>query len=1235
MEKYLAPEPIGEGDLHDQWRRFKREFTQFLTAVGKGSADEKVKLAMFLRTVGPRVNDMYETMRFEEGEDSNSFKVVVGKLDNACARRTSKHIIRDKFFQLKQEGKSIDHFVMEMRKQVNDCQFGELKDDLMLHVLIRGVDSDRMRRRLFETERLDLTSAIRMCQTMESTANDLQLLTATKPTESEESVAALGVKDGEERLRPEESNRENTSKRGFSQGARRGPGDRGRNRTIVCQLDTAASCNVLAASDYRRLGSPGLGKSQTTLTMYDGTVRRSMGRWRTQVYNRQEELTWDYEDVFTGVGCLQGEYDMVLDQSIPPVQNGPRKITHVMRRAVTEKLQAMEKDGLITRVDTPTPWISNLTAVWKPDKVQVRVCLDPRDLNTAIKRNHFHMPTLDDVLPTLNKAKVFCLLDVKDGFMHIKLTERSSFLTTFWGPQGRYRWLRLPFGISSAPEEFQRRLQAALHGIDGVAVVADDVLVYGTGEREEEARRKHDEALVHLLRRARQCNIKFNKQKLRLHMSELLYIGHQISKEGVRPDPAKVRAIKGMAAPESASDVRRFLGMCNYLSRFIHNLSQASEPLRRLTEGEAEFHWGPTERAAFEEVKSLISTDQTLTFYDVAKPVVIQCDASTKGLGATLLQEGRPIASASRSLSKSEKNYVAIELECLAIVFACRKFDQYIYGKKTRVETDHKPLEVITKKSILVAPRRLQRMLLSLQRYDLDIKYCPGEQQVIADTLSRLPAEVPKTEELTRQEVFQLTMAEQEARELEVIDEREFLQVRDQRLVEIQKAAMMDLEQKTLMQVITQGWPTTIQEAPILARKYWNFRETLTVQDGLIYKGGQVVVPESRRADCLTRLHASHMGSESTLRRARDALYWPNMAKDIISMTAQCRACEEDGIAQPTEEYRAHAIPKLPWGKVGMDLFQCKGRDYLIIVDYLTDFFEVSNLSNTLAVTVVQAAKRQFSRHGIPLVVQTDGGPQFMSSEFQAFAKSWDFQHTVSSPYHSQSNGKAEAAVKIAKRIFKRSSDPYLALLEWRNTPTVGLGASPCQRLFSRRTRGAVPTSSAKLKQEPQVKMWEKKTGRQRQIQAQQSGKGHRLPPLQYGEPVLVQDLRASKTKWLRGRCVDQLTERSYTVDVDGQLVHRNRQFIRPSSHVPEHPVGEDLVDDPRETGPEHPRDSELRQQAPSSPQGVQASSQPAPSSPPIIQASNQPVDPTRQPRTTRSGRVIREPERFRNFVKL
>ena len=200
----------------------------------------------------------------------------------------------------------------------------------------------------------------------------------------------------------------------------------------------------------------------------------------------------------------------------------PRRIPHTMRAAVQKKVQTMEKDGWIAKADTPTEWISNLKAVWKADKAQVRVCLDPWDLNRAIKRSHFNMPTLDDVLPTLNNAKVFSLLDVKDGFMHVKLSDRSSFLTTFWGPTCRYLWLRLPFGISSAPEEFQWRLQAALYDLEGVAVVADDVLVVEKGDTMEEARRSHDEALIQLLVRARKANIKFYKDKMRLHMSELL-----------------------------------------------------------------------------------------------------------------------------------------------------------------------------------------------------------------------------------------------------------------------------------------------------------------------------------------------------------------------------------------------------------------------------------------------------------------------------------------------------------------------------------------------------------------------------------------------------------------------------------------------------------------------------------------------------------------------------------------
>ena len=173
-------------------------------------------------------------------------------------------------------------------------------------------------------------------------------------------------------------------------------------------------------------------------------------------------------------------------------------------------------------------------------------------------------------------------------------------------------------------------------------------------------------------------------------------------------------------------------------------------------------------------LKELICKKQLLTYYDVNKPVVIQCDASSVGMGATLLQDGKPVISVSRFLTKAEKNHVALELECLAIVFACHKFDQYIYGKEVVVETDHKPLEVITKKLLLVAPRRFQRILF--QRYNLTVRYQPGCQQVIADTLSCLPVEAASdSEELSTQEVFQLKREKLVGRELAVINPASFV----------------------------------------------------------------------------------------------------------------------------------------------------------------------------------------------------------------------------------------------------------------------------------------------------------------------------------------------------------------------------------------------------------------------------------------------------------------------------
>ena len=426
------------------------------------------------------------------------------------------------------------------------------------------------------------------------------------------------------------------------------------------------------------------------------------------------------------------------------------------------------------------------------------------------------------------------------------------------------------------------------------------------------------------------------------------------------------------------------------------------------------------------------------------------------------------------------------------------------------------------------------------------------------DIVSRFPVESPVTDKFCRLEIFHTDQGGLEAQEFNMVDETDYVHVKDERIEEVRQAANEDEEQELLRQVIVDGWPPRIRDIPAGVRCYWNFRDTLTVSDGVIYKGDKIVVPINLRKKYLERLHASHMGKDSTLRRAKDALYWPNMAKDIEVMISKC---EEDSPAQSKEKLQAHSLSSQPWGKVGTDLFEYKGKDYLVVVDYLSDFFEVSELSQLSAAAVIRVLKEHFARHGIPVIVQSDGGPQFVAKEFSDFSREWGFTHTVSSPYHSSSYGKdsrsetmatIESAVKFAKRLFRWSSDRFLALLEWRNTPTVGINLSPCQRLFSRRIRSLVPLTLENLQPATGQQAWTLKFKRQNTIQSQAESKGRNLRPLQVGKPVLVQDLRARKTKWLRGICENQVSDRSYLVRVEDRLLHRNRKFLKPSMHSPD-----------------------------------------------------------------------------------
>ena len=234
-------------------------------------------------------------------------------------------------------------------------------------------------------------------------------------------------------------------------------------------------------------------------------------------------------------------------------------------------------------------------------------------------------------------------------------------MTTFWTPFGRYRWLRMPFGISSAPEEFQRRLHEITAGLAGVEVIADDILIYGAGDTDEQASADHDQNLINLLHRAKENNLKFNLKKLKLRQKSVAYMGHLLTSQGLKPDPSKVEAVRKMPTLVNVNDVQRFIGFVNYLSRFLPRLSDLCEPLRRLTDNNAEWKWTKVHDEAVETIKHLISCAPLLRYYRLEDEVTIQWDASQTGLGTVLLQNGQPVAYASRLLTKTEQRYAQIE----------------------------------------------------------------------------------------------------------------------------------------------------------------------------------------------------------------------------------------------------------------------------------------------------------------------------------------------------------------------------------------------------------------------------------------------------------------------------------------------------------------------------------------------------------------------------------------------
>ncbi|XP_062504855.1 uncharacterized protein LOC134181605 [Corticium candelabrum] len=454
------------------------------------------------------------------------------------------------------------------------------------------------------------------------------------------------------------------------------------------------------------------------------------------------------------------------------------------------------------------------------------------------------------------------------------------------------------------------------------------------------------------------------------------------------------------------------------------------------------------------------------------------------------------------------------------------------------------------------------------------------------------------------------------------------LSLKPETVQKIRQATIADDGIKQLKEMIFSGWPDHKKQIPRALTPYFGVRDQLVVQNGLVFCGDRLLVPDQLRSYMLDRVHSTHLGINGCIRRAKQSIWWPGMTGQIRDKIESCEECNKYPVKQSKETLVSHHVPERPWVKVGVDLFEYRSKHYLVISDYQSNFLEMERLYETTSKSVIKSLKQQFARHGIPEHLFSDNGPQFQSQEFAHFADVWNFQHNTASPGYPKSNGKAENAVKVAKRILKKSreagTDVYLALLDYRNTPSEGLATSPAQRLFNRRTRTLLPTKASLL--EP--KMNPDESDHQRVNKEKQKANYDRnardLPQLRPGDTVRVQPLTQKRdVVWPKAVVTNVLPNRSYGILTEhGKELRRNRVHLRKVKEEPVRIPTQQVKDTAGGRNDNH------------APQQVVQSKT---TKTPKRQIENRPVSTTtsqdNSTRTTRSGRVVKSPKYLQDYV--